>query len=52
MRGTVPLTTRRPAFGGTFNFDGRKIAHHADISWNELRTGASVIRAQAKTMIA
>jgi hypothetical protein len=32
MTGTIPLATRRPACGGAFNFDDRKVAHHVDIS--------------------
>ena len=24
------------AYGGTYKFDGKKIEHHIDISWNEL----------------
>ena len=32
------------AYGGTYKFDGKKIEHHIDISWNELWTGTTVIR--------
>jgi len=32
------------AYGGTYKFDGTRIEHHIDISWNELWTGTTVIR--------
>ena len=32
------------AYGGTYKFDGKKIEHHIDISWNELWTGTVAIR--------
>ena len=32
------------AYGGTYKFDGTRIEHHIDISWNELLTGTTVIR--------
>jgi hypothetical protein len=32
------------AYGGTYKFDGTRIEHHIDISWNELWTGMTVIR--------
>jgi hypothetical protein len=32
------------AYGGTFTFDGRKVAHHVDISWNGTWTGTEQIR--------
>jgi hypothetical protein len=32
------------AYGGTFTFDGAKVEHHIDISWNEVWTGTTVIR--------
>jgi hypothetical protein len=32
------------AYGGTFTFDGNKVEHHIDISWNEVWTGTTVIR--------
>jgi hypothetical protein len=32
MMGTIPLATRRPAYGGAYHFDDRKVARHVDIS--------------------
>ena len=32
------------AYGGTYSFDGAKVEHHIDISWNEVWTGTTVIR--------
>src|SRR5262249_23113816 len=32
------------AYGGTYKFDGNKVEHHIDISWNEVWTGTTVIR--------
>jgi Lipocalin-like domain len=32
------------AYGGTYKFDGKKVEHHVDISWNESWTGTTVIR--------
>jgi hypothetical protein len=32
------------AYGGTYKFDGARIEHHIDISWNELWTGTTQIR--------
>jgi len=32
------------AYGGTYKFDGKKVEHHIDISWNEVWTGTTVIR--------
>ena len=32
------------AYGGTYIYDGQKIEHHIDISWNEVWTGTTVIR--------
>ncbi len=32
------------AYGGTYKFDGTKIEHHIDISWNESWTGTIAIR--------
>jgi hypothetical protein len=33
------------AYGGTYKFDGRTIEHHIDISWNEVWTGTTQVRA-------
>ena len=32
------------AYGGTFNFDGAKVTHHIDISWNEAWCGTHQVR--------
>jgi hypothetical protein len=32
------------AYGGTYKFDGNRVEHHIDISWNEVWTGTTVIR--------
>jgi hypothetical protein len=32
------------AYGGTYKFNGTRIEHHIDISWNGLWTGTTMIR--------
>jgi hypothetical protein len=32
------------AYGGTYRFDGRRVEHCVDISWNEVLTGTTLIR--------
>jgi Lipocalin-like domain len=32
------------AYGGTYDFDGKTVRHHIDISWNEVWTGTTVAR--------
>jgi hypothetical protein len=32
------------AYGGTYGFDGTRVQHHIDISWNEVWTGTTVVR--------
>jgi hypothetical protein len=32
------------AYGGTYKFEGNRISHNIDISWNEVWTGTTVIR--------
>ena len=32
------------AYGGTYTFDGKRVEHHIDISWNEVWTGTTVVR--------
>jgi hypothetical protein len=32
------------AYGGTYKFDGRRVEHYVDISWNEVLTGTTLIR--------
>jgi Lipocalin-like domain len=36
------------AYGGTYKFDGERVEHHIDISWNEIWTGTTVVRAVKK----
>ena len=36
------------AYGGTYQFDGERVEHHIDISWNEIWTGTTVVRAVKK----
>jgi hypothetical protein len=40
----VELFRTKTAYGGTYKFDGNKVEHHIDISWNEAWTGDDVIR--------
>jgi hypothetical protein len=32
------------AYGGKYEFDGKTVQHHIDISWNEVWTGTTVVR--------
>ena len=32
------------AYGGTYKFDGKRVEHYIDISWNEVLTGTTVVR--------
>jgi len=32
------------AYGGTYKFDGKRVEHHIDISWNELLTSRIMVR--------
>jgi len=32
------------AYGGTYTYSGNRIEHHVDISWDETRSGTTVIR--------
>jgi hypothetical protein len=32
------------AYGGTYTFDGKSVAHHVDICWDEVRCGTTVVR--------
>jgi Lipocalin-like domain len=43
-RQLVELFQTMVAYGGTYKFDGSKVEHHIDISWNEVWTGTTVIR--------
>jgi hypothetical protein len=32
------------AYGGTYKFDGKRVEHYIDISWNEVLTGTTLVR--------
>jgi tripartite-type tricarboxylate transporter receptor subunit TctC len=32
------------AYAGRYSFDGKRVVHHIDISWNEILTGKDVVR--------
>ena len=32
------------AYGGTYTFDGKKVEHHVDICWDNVRCGTTVVR--------
>ena len=32
------------AYSGTYDFDGQKVTHHIDASWNQFWTGTNVVR--------
>jgi hypothetical protein len=32
------------AYCGTYSFDGKKVEHHIDLTWNEVWAGTTVIR--------
>jgi Lipocalin-like domain len=32
------------AYGGTYKFDGKRVNHYIDISWNEILTGTTLVR--------
>jgi hypothetical protein len=32
------------AYGGTYEFDGKTVAHHVDICWDEVRCGTTLLR--------
>jgi hypothetical protein len=36
------------AYSGTFDFDGKKVVHHIDASWNGILTGTDVVRSVEK----
>jgi hypothetical protein len=40
----VQLFRTMTAYGGTYEFDGKTVQHHVDISWNEVWTGTTVVR--------
>jgi hypothetical protein len=40
----VDLFRSMTAYGGTYKFDGKRVEHHIDISWNEVWTGTTVVR--------
>src|SRR5215203_4199559 len=38
----VELFRSMAAYGGRYTFDGKKITHHIEMSWNEILTGTDV----------
>ena len=40
----IDLFRSMTAYGGTYTFDGKRVEHHIDISWNEVWTGMTVVR--------
>jgi hypothetical protein len=32
------------AYTGTYDFDGKKVTHHVDVSWNQIWTGTDLVR--------
>jgi len=40
----IDLFRSMTAYGGTYTFDGKRVEHHIDISWNEVWTGTTVVR--------
>ena len=40
----VDLFRSMAAYAGSYTFDGKRIVHHIDISWNEILTGTDVVR--------
>jgi hypothetical protein len=40
----VNLFDSMAAYAGTYSFDGKKVVHHIDVSWNEILTGTDVVR--------
>lgn len=45
----VELFESMAAYSGTFDFDGKKIVHHIDASWNGVLTGTDVVRSVEKS---
>lgn len=44
----VELFESMAAYAGTFDFDGKKVVHHIDASWNGILTGTDVVRSVEK----
>jgi hypothetical protein len=38
------LNRTMTAYGGTYSFDGSKVTHHIDLSWNEVWAGTTNVR--------
>ena len=38
------LHSSMTAYGGTYKFDGKRVEHNIDISWNEVFTGTTLVR--------
>ncbi len=43
-RDRAELFTTMVAYGGTYNFDGKAVTHHIEISWNQVWTGTDQVR--------
>jgi hypothetical protein len=40
----VDLFKTMQAYTGTYEYDGKKVTHHVDISWNQMWTGTDLVR--------
>jgi hypothetical protein len=40
----VDLFKTMQSYSGTYEFDGKKVTHHVDVSWNQMWTGTDLVR--------
>jgi hypothetical protein len=40
----VTLFRTMNAYSGTYDFDGKMVTHHIDVSWNQIWTGTDQVR--------